>query len=143
MTPFADAAVAARFAAYPPPVRAKMLALRELVFRTAAELPGVGELQETLKWGEPAYVTAQTRSGSTIRMDWKPRHPDQFAMYFHCRTGLVDTFRTLFPRELAFEGNRAIVFGLTDRMPTSAVAFCIEASLTYHLRKRAGGAAKA
>lgn len=142
MKPFSDASVAARFAAYPAPVRTRMLALRELVFQTAAGLPAVGELQETLKWGEPAYVTAQTRSGSTIRMDWKPRHPDQVAMYFHCRTGLVDTFRTLFPRELTFEGNRALVFRLEDRIPKDAVAFCIETSLMYHWRKRAGGAAK-
>ncbi len=141
MKPFADPAVAAHFDAYPAPVRKKLLALRALVFNTAARTDGVGELQETLKWGEPAYVTVQTRSGSTVRMDWKPKHPYQYAIYFNCQTGLVDTFRTLFPNDFKFEGNRALIFRMTDKVPTDALALCIEAALTYHKRmgkKRAG-----
>jgi hypothetical protein len=137
MRPFADPAVESHFKMYPPHVRKRLLVLRELVFKTAANTSGVGELQETLKWGEPAYVTAQTGSGSTVRMDWKHKHPDQYAMYFHCQTGLIDTFRTMFPNEFGFEGNRALVLRLDEEMPTDALALCIEASLTYHRRKRA------
>lgn len=137
MAPFTDPAVDAHFQAYPAKVRTKMLALRDLVFETAASSPVVGELQETLKWGEPAYVTAQSRSGSTVRMDWKPRNPDQYAMYFHCQSGLVETFKTLFPRDFHFEGNRAIVFGLDEPVPRDALAFCIDAALTLHARKKA------
>ena len=74
-----------------------MLLLRELIFATAAATPGVGALEETLKWGEPAYLTSATRSGSTIRLAWKPARPEQYAMFFNCQTTLVDTFRTLFP----------------------------------------------
>jgi len=137
MKPFADPAVAAHFESYPPVVRKKMLALRELVFATAEKIEGVGELQETLKWGEPAYVTAQTKSGSTVRMDWKARAPEQYAMYFHCQTGLVESFKTMFPHDFKFEGNRALVFALSEKVPADALAFCIQASLTYHSRKRA------
>jgi hypothetical protein len=36
--------------------------LRQLILDTAARLD-VGPLEETLRWGEPAYVTT-TRSGS-------------------------------------------------------------------------------
>jgi Na+-transporting methylmalonyl-CoA/oxaloacetate decarboxylase gamma subunit len=43
--------------------------------------------------------------------------------------------RTLFPTELKFEGNRAIVFDESDAVPTDSLAFCIAAALTYH-RKR-------
>ena len=57
MKPFSNPAVKAKFDSYPAKVRRKMLALRELVFRTASSTPSVGEIQETLKWGEPAYVT--------------------------------------------------------------------------------------
>jgi hypothetical protein len=57
-------------------------------------------------------------------------------MHFHCQTDLVSTFRTLFPKDFAFEGNRALVFKLGDRLPMDALAFCIAASLTYHLSKR-------
>ena len=142
MRPFTDPAVAAHFDAYPPLVRKKMLALREMVFATAARVEGVGDLLETLKWGEPSYVTAQTRSGSTVRMDWKRKSPDQYALYFHCQTGLVESFRSLFPNDFTFDGNRALVFKLDDKLPADALTICIEASLTYHTRKRGSRKAK-
>jgi Domain of unknown function (DU1801) len=134
--PFADAAVERTFAAYPPVMRRKLLALRSLIFRTAAATAGVGDLEETLKWGEPAYVTAQSGSGSTIRIDWKKAKPGRYAMYFHCQTNLVSTFRTIFPREFAYEGNRAIVFEEKTKVPADALAFCIAAALTYHAQKK-------
>jgi len=135
LEPFANAAVASTFGSYPPAMRQKLLALRALIFDTAASTEGVGKLEETLKWGEPAYVTAETRSGSTIRIAWKQSSPAQYAIYFHCQTKLVDTFRTLFPNEFAFEGNRAIVFGEFDDVPTDSLSFCIAAALTYHRGK--------
>ena len=42
------------------------------------------ELEETLKWGEPSYLV---KKGSTIRMDWKSKAPNQYAMYFKCTNG--------------------------------------------------------
>jgi hypothetical protein len=134
MTPFQSAAVAQAYDAFPPVIRRKLLVLRELVFRTAASTDGVGELQEALKWGEPAYLTPATRSGSTVRLGWKKARPLEYALYFNCQTTLVDTFRTLFPKELRFEGNRAIVLLEADSVPTQALRFCIAAALTYHLR---------
>jgi Domain of unknown function (DU1801) len=136
MKPFMNGAVAQAFEAYPPTMRRKLLALRELIFKTAASTPGVGELEETLKWGEPAYVTSQSKSGSTVRIGWKKANPKQVAMYFHCQTNLIETFRTMFPNEFSFEGNRAIVFDETDDMPSDSLAVCIAASLTYHRRSR-------
>jgi hypothetical protein len=121
-------------------MRRKLLALRELIFETAASTPGVGKLEETLKWREPAYLTSETKSGSTIRIDWKRSSPSQYAMYFHCQTNLVETFRTLFPNEFIFEGNRAIVFREPDVVPTDSLSFCIAAALTYHRTKGKNGA---
>lgn len=112
-----------------------MLSLRELIFSVAAQSPRVGELQETLKWSEPAYLTAQTKSGSTVRMDWKPKSPEKIAVYFNCNTTLVDSFRSLFPKDFEFEGNRAIVLRANQRLPKKELSFCIAASLTYHLKK--------
>lgn len=135
MRPFENPIVAQVFEAYPPAMRRKLLALRELIFRTAASIDGVGEIEETLKWGEPAYVTAQSGVGSTIRIDCKKGYPSQYAIYFHCQTNLVETFRTLFPGEFRFEGNRAIVFDASDAVPEDALSFCIGAALTYHRDK--------
>ena len=133
---FKSQAVALKFAGYPPGIRRKLMVLRWMIFETAAAIDGVGEIEETLKWGEPAYVTARSGTGSTIRIDWKKSKPAQYAMYFNCQTTLVDTFRTLFPKELKFEGNRAIVFGVDEALHAETVALCIEAALTYHRSKR-------
>jgi len=140
MRPFQRPEVAAKFAAYPPIVRRKLLALRELVFRTAECTDGVGEIEESLKWGEPAYAT-KNKSGSTLRMDWKKADPHHYAMYFHCQTHLVETFRAMFAQDFKFEGRRALVFSLTDELPQDALTVCVAASLTYHLKKKALGRA--
>jgi len=111
------------------------MTLRQLIFDTASDIEGVGELEETLKWGEPSYVTSQTKSGSTVRIDWKPRQPDAYAMYFICSTNLVSTFREIYSDQLAFEGNRSIVFNLNDEIHTDAVSHCVAMALTYHINK--------
>lgn len=136
MTPFQSPAVAQAYEAFPPAVRRKLLRLRELIFSTAAATPGVGEIEETLKWGEPAYLTSQSRSGSTVRLGWKKARPTRYAMYFNCQTTLLESFRSLFPNDFGFEGSRALVFEEADSVPTDALAHCIAMALTYH---RAGG----
>ena len=40
-----------KLAEYPPVIRQRVLALREIVFMVAAKTPGVGPLEESLKWG--------------------------------------------------------------------------------------------
>ena len=134
--PFGNASVEQAFRAVPPGPRKRLLALRAIIFDTAARTPGVGVLDETLKWGEPAYVTTQSGSGSTVRLGWKKADPGSCAMYFNCRTTLVETFRSLFPNEFRFEGQRAMVFGADDPMPADSIALCVAAALTYHAKKR-------
>jgi hypothetical protein len=131
------AAVAAVFHTYPPTARKKLLALRELILKTAAAMKEVGDISETLKWGEPAYVTESTGSGSTIRIAWNKKSPDQYAMYFNCNTTLVESFRTWFPDVFRFAGNRAIVWQLDDVVDIYALQVCIEAALLYHSQRTA------
>src|SRR5882757_3751463 len=130
-----DPAVDAVFGAYPKPLKAKLLALRRLILDTAAATKGVGELQETLKWGQPSYLTAATKSGSTIRIDRVKAPANQYALYFHCQTDLVATFRELYPK-LTTAGNRAIILNADDAVPETALRHCVALALTYHLRKR-------
>jgi hypothetical protein len=129
----ANPAVAAAFAKFPAPARAQAMALREMIFDVAARTAGVGALDETLKWGEPAYLTP-SKSGSTIRLGWKGSAPDDVAMYFICTTGLVDRFRELYPRRFRFGGNRALLFGVKAKVPQKALRHCIALALTYRLR---------
>ena len=126
--------VAAAFDGYPNDLRVELLRLRELIFEVAAETPGVGAIEETLRWGAPAYLTTNTKSGSTVRIAWKKSHPDQYSMYFICTTDLVETFRSMFPSDFRYEGNRAINFRAEETVPEDALRFCIAAALTHRLR---------
>ena len=132
---FENAEVAAIFQAYPDGLREKLLFLRRLIFETAAATEGVGRLEETLKWGQPSYVTAQTGSGSTIRIDRVKSTRAGYAMYFHCQTRLVATFREFYSQQLTFEGNRSILFDQSDAIPARELRHCVALALTYHQHK--------
>jgi len=137
MPPPLDPAVAKVVGSFPPAIRSKVMALRSLIFETAAATAGVGPITETLKWGEPAYLTEASKSGITIRIGWKASAPTRFALYVHCQTNLVDTFRSQFSEVLKFDGNRAIVFDVAAPLPEAPLSICIAASLTYHRSKKA------
>jgi len=117
---------------YPRPIRQKMLRLRQLVLDTGGKYPEVGRIEETLRWSEPSYIA---KKGSTLRLGWKESAPDQYAMFFHCQTQLVDTFKELYRDRFRFEGNRAIVFDKKDKIPVRELTHCIFLTLTYHQRK--------
>ncbi len=129
----ANPAVEEKFNAYPEHIKPKMLRLRKLVFEVAEETESIQEIEETLKWGEPSYLT---KKGSTLRMDWKAKLPDQYALYFKCTSLLVKTFQTVYKDRFQFEGTRAIVFDLKDDIPEEEVKSCIKAALTYHSIKQ-------
>ena len=131
-----DSAVDEVFRAYPKPLKAKLLALRRLIYDTAKTTKGVGALQETLKWGQPSYLTTETKSGSTIRIDRVKSAANQYAVYFHCQTDLVETFRELYPTRLRYGGNRSILLDATEEIPGPELRHCVALALTYHLRKR-------
>ena len=132
MTRFEQVEVKEVFNNYPDHIRAKIMFLRQLVFETASESKDVGAVEETLKWGEPSYLV---KGGSTIRMDWKHSNPEHYAMYFHCKSKLIDTFRELYRDKFVFEGNRAILFHEHDEIPVDELKHCISLALTYHSRK--------
>ena len=124
-----DQRVESKFGLYPKGVRSKLERLRDLILETASGIEGLNEIEETLKWGEPSYLA---KKGSTIRMDWKPGTPDQYALYFKCTSRLVPTFKTVFGATFKYEKNRAILFSLQDEIPEQELKACIRMALTYH-----------
>ncbi len=124
--------VAEVFDKYPEPMRKRIMFLRQLILETVLDVEDINILEETLKWGEPSYLT---KNGSTLRIAWKKTTPNQYFMYFHCKTKLVDTFKELYSNIFIFEGNRAIIFNENDEIPIKELKHCISLSLTYHLRK--------
>ena len=134
--------VAAVFQSYPIAIRNKLLYLRQLIKDTAALIEGVGEIEETLKWGEPSYLTPKTKSGSTIRIAWKESLKDQYAMYFKCTANLVEAFKERYPTEFEYGGNRSIIFNLDDDLPVEELKTCIALALTNHRNKKLEPAAR-
>ena len=130
---FKNPKIAEIFNAYPEDLKEKLMLLRQLIFDTASETEGVGDLEETLKWGQPSYLTTQSKSGSTIRIDSIKPDDKKYAIYFNCKTTLVDTFREIYPEEFNFKGNRSIIFNLNDEIPINELSDCISIALTYHL----------
>ena len=114
---------------YPPKVRQKLENLRTLIIEAAEKTDGLGSLEETLKWGEPSFLT---KHGSTLRMDWKKETPDQYQLYFKCTSRLIETFRIVFGDLFEYENNRAIIFQLNQEISEIEVKKCITATLTYH-----------
>ena len=118
-----------KFQSYPIDMRRKLMHLRQLILDVSSENTDIGDVEETLKWGEPSYLT---KDGSTVRIDWKKSSPEKYAIYFHCKTKLVDTFKEIYPNKFNFESNRAIVFYKDDTVPTDELKHCIALSLQYH-----------
>ena len=121
--------VAEVFDNYPDGYQEKLRTLLQLVLTTAEELPEVTTLEETLKWGEPSYLA---KKGSTIRMNWKKKKPNQYALYFKCTSKLVETFRTIYGDTFSYENNRALLFKLEDDLPVEELKHCISLALNYH-----------
>lgn len=129
--------LARAFDAFPAPVRQRLLQVRGLFFETAARTDGVGPLAETLKWGEPAYLTEATGSGTTIRLGSLRSSDETCAILFNCRPALVETFRAQFSGAFGYQKNRAILLRTSGALPRAPLAICLAMALTYHRRKTA------
>jgi hypothetical protein len=132
LAPFGNLQVESIFKAYPPVVRKPLLQVRDLILTTAGEIDSVGEVIETLKWGQPAYLPSRPKIGTTIRTDAVRGEAAHYAVFFHCQTTLVSTFRELYANEFTFQGNRALVFAVGSQLPVDPFKHCVAMALTYH-----------
>jgi hypothetical protein len=122
-----DLCVKKTFETYPDNIAILLNNLRDLIF-TVAMQDGILDIKETLKWGEPSYTS---KIGSTIRLEWKTKYPDQYCLYFNCKTSLIETFKEIYGDTFKYEGNRAIVFKLDEKLPLTELSHCISMSLRY------------
>lgn len=113
------------------PNLSRFIPLRELILDVAANLPQVGPLEESLKWGEPSYTPQRKNTGSSVRI--APRKDGRVALHFICHTGLIEEFRELYPH-LNFEGKRGIIIDPAKPLPTDELRHCIAKALTYFLK---------
>jgi hypothetical protein len=133
MPEFASTAVAQAFNALPESHRKPALELRELILEVAGQLNLPGGVEETLKWGQPGYLPAKPRTGSTIRVGFHDENT--IALYFNCQSQLVENFRTLFGETMSYAKNRAILFDVSSSLPANVIRQCARMALRYHLDK--------
>ena len=126
-TAFKNTQVLDVFQSYPTEFQAPLLALRELIFKVATE-QSINDVDEVLKWGEPSYLT---KDGSTIRLAWRRSSPLHYAIFFNCKTSLVESFKEVYRDTFRFEGNRAIVFGLHDVIALNELKQCVAIAMRY------------
>jgi len=122
-----------KFESYPEAIKPKLEYLRQLIIGVAKDTESITAIEETLKWGEPSYLV---KKGSTLRIDWKAKTPDQYAMYFKCTSKLVETIREVYTNRFNYEKNRAILFNLNDSVPEKELKTCIGLALNYHSIKQ-------
>ncbi|KQI71867.1 hypothetical protein AN191_10465 [Loktanella sp. 5RATIMAR09] len=137
--PFACDKVARVFAAFPAAERDMALSLRDLIFEVAEATPEVGALEETLKWGQPSYLTPDTKSGSTLRVGLAKG--GGVAVFAHCGTDIISTYAATFGALDRIEGNRAVVFRCADDIAPARLRFLVHHGLTYHLPKATSASA--
>ena len=77
-----------KFKTYPADISSLLMQIRSLIY-DVAEQDNIANLEEALKWGEPSYIA---KTGSTIRFDWKAKAPDQYCIYFNCKTQYIFDF---------------------------------------------------
>lgn len=129
-------AVADVFAQASPSTRAALGEVRALILDTAGTHPEIGPLTETLKWGQPSYLTEKSKSGTTIRLGWD-EEGTAISLFVHCQTKVAEQWRTQYAGTLDIIGDRELRLPLSSPLPTDPLAHCIAMALTYHFRKRA------
>ena len=107
------------------------MALRGLILEVAGRLPEVGPLDETLKWGQPAYLPRRPRTGSTLRVGL--HKGAQFALFAHCQTSIISDYAQAFPAWDRLDGNRAVLFDTPGQVEPERLSHLVRHALTYHL----------
>jgi hypothetical protein len=118
-------------APWPAPVRDQFNDMRALILKAAQEAD-VGPLDESLKWGQPAWRPRRARQGSTLRLNWQDSAPQTLALYVDCKTTISAIMRDIYPTEFIYETNRALRVTIGAPLPTQAIDHLARLTFTYH-----------
>jgi hypothetical protein len=132
---FSNPAVKAAFEAYPQMLQTPMSDLRGHILDVGKAMPGVGPVDEMLRWGQPAYRPRRPKTGATIRIDALKTQSDGYALFVPGQTGLIAEFRELYAKRFEFDGDRAVHFTAGDAVPVEALKHCIALAFTYFARR--------
>ena len=122
------------FGGYPTETQTMLLEVREMILAVNKSDPEIGQLLEALRWGELSFITEKPSTGSIIRLaltrSGKP------AVFFHCGTSLIETFRVQYSHIFDFEDNRAMILRLPVEETAVELCHCIKQALRYKLDGR-------
>jgi hypothetical protein len=118
-------------ASWPAPARDQFNDMRALILK-AAQDADVGPLDESLKWGQPAWRPRRARQGSTLRLNWQDSAPQSLTLYVDCKTTISDTMRDIYPTEFEYETNRALRVPIGAPLPIQAIDHLARLTFTYH-----------
>lgn len=122
--------VQAVFDSFTDETRASAMVLRDLIIAVADETPEADAVEETLRWGQPAYVT---KKGSTLRIG-VPKSGG-CALYAHCQSNIISSYAAAFPGADVIEGNRAVIFAHVDDIDVGRLRMLVHHALTYHQKR--------
>ena len=123
------------FQSFPENIRSDLLRLREMIFEVQAETPEAGEIEESLKWGQPSYAT-RPKTGTPLRL--AATKSGGFGLFVHCQSRVIPELETTFPGEFELDGNRGVLFSPGDVLPEDKLKIMIARALTYHVPESAG-----
>lgn len=133
---FASQEVARVFDGFEARAREGLLRLRGLIFECAAQMPEVGRVEEALRWGQPAYLTPETKAGSTLRLGrFGVLKTGGFAIFAHCQTDIISSYAQSFGGMDRIDGNRAVVFESVHEIDPARISLLIKHGLGYHLKR--------
>lgn len=107
----------------------KLTEMQDLIHKVADESDI--DITESVKWGQLSFATP---NGTPIRID---KFSDtQVALFVHCQTDLIETWRSLFSDTLQFSKNRAIIISLDEPLPEEQLKICIDQAFNYHSKSQ-------
>lgn len=129
---FQSIEVAEKYKTYPEHLISKILIIRRLIFDISKQYSEIGSFEEILKWNEPSY-TPLSKSGTTLRIDWKKNNPNFIGLFVNCKTSLIDIIRRSIDDDtLIYKGKRAIYFPIDTDLPIETISKIIFIVFTYY-----------
>ena len=112
----------------------KFLYLKSLIYEQAALNPKIGEIEESLKWGQLSYVS-KNRSGTPIRLGIERKMPGYFGLYVNCSTTVINDAKHIYGDKFQYDGNRGLMFKSDDQLPEKEIRHIIDIILCHHINK--------
>ena len=105
--------------------------VRALIFLIAGETKGIGEIEESIKWGQASFATLHPKSGTPIRIAGDEQ-ANTYSVYVPCLTSLISDFRETHPEMFEYHGKREIRFDAHAEFPKQELSLFVAAALTYY-----------